>query len=84
MSNATSNSLDSLQDVYAEKELSNTFERALVTDRNHRMADRVAAQLADKNLRMFVAVGALHLPGEEGVINLLRKKGFTVTPIALN
>lgn len=29
----------------------------------------------------FFAVGAAHLPGEEGVINLLRKVGYTVTPV---
>ena len=27
------------------------------------------------------AVGAGHLPGEEGVLNLLRKKGYTLTPM---
>ena len=26
----------------------------------------------------MVVVGALHLVGEEGVVNLLRKKGYTV------
>lgn len=29
----------------------------------------------------FIAVGALHLPGENGVIEGLRKAGYTVTPI---
>lgn len=29
----------------------------------------------------FIAVGAGHLPGEKGVINLLRKKGYTVKPV---
>lgn len=33
--------------------------------------------------RAFVAVGALHLPGEHGVIELLRKAGFQVTPIPI-
>jgi uncharacterized protein len=75
-------SLDSLHTQYQEHEFSNTFQLALVTDRNHRMADRIEAYLTDK-MRMFVAVGALHLPGEEGVINLLRKKGFSVTPVKL-
>jgi len=78
-----SGSLDSLQQLYQKKEFSNTFQLALVTDRNHRMADRIATYLGD-NVRMFVAVGALHLQGEEGVITLLRKKGYTVTPINLN
>jgi uncharacterized protein len=31
----------------------------------------------------FVAVGALHLPGEEGVISLLRQHGYNVRPIPL-
>ena len=30
---------------------------------------------------IFAAVGVAHLPGERGMISLLRKKGFTVTPV---
>jgi uncharacterized protein len=30
---------------------------------------------------LVIAVGAGHLPGEKGVINLLRKEGYKVTPI---
>jgi uncharacterized protein YbaP (TraB family) len=30
---------------------------------------------------LLVAVGAGHLPGDKGVINLLRKAGYTVTPM---
>lgn len=30
---------------------------------------------------LFTAVGALHLPGENGLIELLRKQGYTLTPI---
>lgn len=29
----------------------------------------------------FFAVGAAHLPGEEGILNLLKKKGFLIEPI---
>ena len=29
----------------------------------------------------FIAVGAAHLPGVEGVLNLLKEKGYTVTPV---
>lgn len=53
------------------------FEKKLITMRNYKMADRGAPILAEGNV--FMAVGALHLPGDEGVIELLRKKGYTVT-----
>ena len=29
----------------------------------------------------MMAVGALHLPGDRGVITLLRKQGYTLTPV---
>jgi uncharacterized protein YbaP (TraB family) len=53
------------------------FEELIVTRRNKLMAERAAPMLKDGNV--FVAVGALHLPGEEGLVELLRKQGFTVT-----
>jgi len=71
--------LDALYSFYKKEDLSNTFNAALITDRNHRMADRVDSIIHKK--RLFTAVGALHLPGDEGVINLLRKKGYTLTPV---
>ncbi len=71
--------LDSLYSFYKHGELSNTFNKALILDRNHRMADRIDSIAQRKTI--FVAVGALHLPGTEGVINLLRKKGYEITPI---
>lgn len=36
---------------------------------------------AMKNKSLFIAVGAAHLAGENGVINLLRKQGYTVKAI---
>ncbi|MBN8863238.1 MAG: TraB/GumN family protein [Sphingobacteriales bacterium] len=30
---------------------------------------------------LLIAVGAGHLPGKEGVISLLRKAGYKVTPV---
>ncbi|HEV7248258.1 MAG TPA: TraB/GumN family protein [Shinella sp.] len=53
------------------------FEQRIIIDRNHTMAERAAPILADGNV--FIAVGALHLAGPEGVVELLRKQGFTVT-----
>jgi uncharacterized protein len=40
----------------------------------------------EKNIALtpsFIAVGAGHLGGEKGVINLLRKKGYKLTPIKI-
>jgi hypothetical protein len=43
------------------------------------MAARAEAILARGNA--FIAVGALHLPGAEGLVELIRKAGYKVTPI---
>jgi uncharacterized protein len=53
-------------------------EEDLVRKRNHRMAERAAALLAKGNA--FIAVGALHLPGQEGLVELLRQAGYKVSP----
>lgn len=34
-----------------------------------------------KKKSSFIAVGALHLPGEEGLLNQLKKLGYTVEPV---
>ncbi|MGM4912183.1 TraB/GumN family protein [Rhizobium sp. 768_B6_N1_8] len=55
------------------------FEQRIILDRNKVMAERAAPILANGNV--FMAVGALHLPGKDGVIELLRQQGFTVTAV---
>lgn len=55
------------------------FVGSFITRRNHAMAARAAPILAEG--QAFVAVGALHLPGDEGMVELLRGQGFTVTRI---
>lgn len=47
--------------------------------RNYKMADRMDS--LGRIRSMFFTVGTAHLPGTEGVIVLLRKKGFTVEPV---
>ncbi|MDZ7847866.1 MAG: TraB/GumN family protein [Owenweeksia sp.] len=49
---------------------------ALVDDRNLKWLEKLRPLLDDGNV--FVAVGALHLPGENGLITLLRKEGYEV------
>jgi uncharacterized protein YbaP (TraB family) len=46
--------------------------------RNKRMADRLNTQL--ESAKVFAAVGALHLPGEYGLVELMRAAGFEVKP----
>ena len=71
--------LDSLSANDTEDKKSEKFYKALVVDRNARMATRMSEFI--KKQPTFIAVGALHLPGDIGVIALLRKKGFTVEPV---
>lgn len=52
---------------------------SLNDDRNHRLVERMVPLL--ERGRTFVAVGALHLTGNESVITLLRQRGWTVTPV---
>ncbi len=55
------------------------FEAEGIVARNRRMADR-AAPLFDQG-GTLVAVGALHLSGEHGLVELLRARGYRVEPI---
>jgi len=49
--------------------------------RNHRMAESLIHQLEEKTV--FVAVGALHLPGEQGLLHILRQNGYVLSPLAM-
>ncbi|MDT8319832.1 MAG: TraB/GumN family protein [Xanthomonadales bacterium] len=49
--------------------------------RNHRMLEAVLEQLAQS--RVFIAIGALHLPGDNGLIELLRRSGYEMVPLPL-
>lgn len=53
------------------------FEAKIILARNYLMAERAEPILKTGNA--FIAVGAMHLPGDEGVIELLRKKGYDIT-----
>ena len=51
----------------------------LLYDRNKRWAAQIPEQMF--NMPTLFAVGAGHLGGEKGVINLLKKQGFTLKPL---
>lgn len=56
------------------------FEEILLTNRNIAWVPQIIKFIFEKP--SFIAVGAAHLAGENGLIELLRKEGFTVTPMA--
>jgi uncharacterized protein YbaP (TraB family) len=53
----------------------------LLDDRNKEWVKQLPAIFAEQTT--FVAVGALHLSGKNGLVNLLRQQGYTVKPLAL-
>jgi uncharacterized protein len=56
------------------------FEEIMVHARNKVMSERSEKILAQGNA--FIAVGALHLPGDKGLVELFRAAGYTVTALA--
>ncbi|RZA34493.1 MAG: TraB/GumN family protein [Lysobacteraceae bacterium] len=79
---ADQRALDSLmQRVETDTSLTGKFMRDILLDeRNGPMADKVAALLAREN-NAVVAVGLLHLLGQRGLPELLRKRGIKVERI---
>jgi len=59
-----------------DRELAAEFQDRLITGRNRLMAERLQPYLQEGNA--FVAIGALHLPGESGLLNLLEQRGYTI------
>jgi uncharacterized protein YbaP (TraB family) len=67
----------SLKMESSNSELAIRLRERLIDQRNNIMADRLVSVFHEGYA--FVAVGALHLPGKQGLLQLLREKGFIVT-----
>lgn len=59
-----------------DEELRHYIENALLYNRNRNMAQRLLPYLSKGN--QFVAIGALHLMGDTGVLTLLEKEGYRI------
>lgn len=72
--------IDEILKVMAEEEQDDpeTLERILFS-RNANWVGTLKDEMADRSL--MVVVGAGHLGGNRGVLELLRKEGYTVTPV---
>ncbi|MEZ4906229.1 MAG: TraB/GumN family protein [Saprospiraceae bacterium] len=87
---AGSNSMDDLIKLYKEQKINDLystsisedfgkFENLLLNNRNNNWIPIMSEFM--KESPSFFAVGAGHLAGENGVINLLRKEGYKVSPL---
>ncbi|MDX2306578.1 MAG: TraB/GumN family protein [Microscillaceae bacterium] len=66
-----------MQETSPEDEL-----KILLIDRNIKWIPQIKEIFAAQK-SAFIAVGAGHLPGDYGVLNLLAQKGYTLTPILI-
>lgn len=64
---------------FGDNTLYETLTERLLTRRNRLMVERMQAAL--ETGKAFIAVGALHLPGEEGILALLERRGFKITRV---
>ena len=67
------------QNMYDDTDIDDRLMFEMLDKRNHRMVERMQTCLQKGNA--FVAIGALHLPGEQGVLHLLEKQGYQITSI---
>jgi uncharacterized protein YbaP (TraB family) len=87
-------SFEQMQQIYLTQNLDNLYafmkkesdspianSRVFLENRNQKWIPQMGRMMENKSV--FFAVGAAHLGGQEGVIELLIKKGYTLTPIKL-
>lgn len=74
--------IDGLYQLIADEgDLLDGMNTILLDDRNKRWIPMIEKMIAEKST--FIAVGAGHLGGPNGVIRLLETQGYTLTPIEL-
>jgi uncharacterized protein YbaP (TraB family) len=72
--------LDSIKTMLGKSEFgSEKYDNLLLNNRNKKWVTKLDTIM--KKESVFVAVGAGHLVGEHGLINLLKKQGYTVKPL---
>lgn len=71
--------VDSLMTLIAEEEALNGLLDQFLDQRNQRWIPKIEEWMTQQSL--FIAVGAGHLGGEKGILNLLRKKGYQLEAV---
>ena len=77
-----SGNLDQLDSINKLSSQSDAFDEKFLYRRNEIQAHSIDSIL--KRASLFVGVGAAHLPGERGVIEILRRKGYRLRPIYMS
>lgn len=75
----TENLFELAEFVTDKRFMSRSAYKILVDNRNKRWIKKIPELIMDESV--FIAVGAGHLPGERGIIELLRKDGYAVNPV---
>lgn len=68
----------SMEDLEEDEKMAD-FMKSFLDDRNADWIPKIEAQIKEKSC--FIAVGAAHLPGKYGVLELLRKQGYQVKAV---
>jgi len=65
--------------AHFDEDVFDRYIQGILYDRNERMLKRIIPYLNDGSA--FIAVGALHLAGEKGLLNTLKKKNYMITMV---
>ena len=74
--------LDAIGDIFSNPEMGGYGSEALenlIYKRNRNWAEKLVTMMPER--ACLVCVGAGHLPGEQGLLQLLRDRGYTVEPM---
>lgn len=71
--------LDALDSMTRANEEADNYVHFMINERNRLMVERMDSLMKFHSL--FTGVGAAHLPGNKGMINMLREKGYSVRPV---
>ena len=64
---------------FSNSRVQQQLKQQLVVDRNKKMVVRMQPRIEEGNA--LIAIGALHLPGQNGVLSLLREMGYKVSRV---
>lgn len=70
--------MDSLVSI-SEKDTDSEFMQTLLKQRNNRWMHQIPEMIAGQ--KCLIVVGALHLPGQDGLLSLLSDMGYKVSPV---